>query len=193
MIGMTVLRAADRRPQPWKNGGGVTSEVIAYPLGCGTHDFDWRVSIAEVTEAGPFSCFEGVDRVLAVLEGELELDIGTGAPIALTRESIPHAFPADVSTYGKPLGCVVKDLNVMCWRGLWSADVFRVHVEANRRVIQKLAGTALILATGNLTVVGPTSSHNLARYDAVFTCGIENVQLLSQDSTRVIFINLHTT
>lgn len=33
-------------------------------------DFIWRISMARVEQPGPFSAFPGVDRVLAVLEGE---------------------------------------------------------------------------------------------------------------------------
>ncbi len=37
---------------PWKNGGGVTTEIcVSPPSGA----FDWRVSIATVNADGPFS------------------------------------------------------------------------------------------------------------------------------------------
>jgi len=39
----------------WKNGGGVTREIICQPLGAGMDDFDWRVSIAHIASDGPFS------------------------------------------------------------------------------------------------------------------------------------------
>ena len=53
-------------PQPWKNGGGTTRELLAWPTGA-----DWRVrlSVAEVVADGPFSRFEGVQRWFAVLGG----------------------------------------------------------------------------------------------------------------------------
>lgn len=190
MIDMKVLRAADRSSQPWKNGGGVTCEVIAYPPGSGLHDFEWRVSIAEVTAAGPFSCFEGVNRVMTILDGTLELGIGSGAPVRLTPESISHAFPADIPTFGKPIGGAVRDLNVMCRRDLWSADVCRIHTETGRRVAHKLAGVTLMLADGNITVERLTSSHDLVRFDAVYTTGVEEINIISTNNADVIFINL---
>ena len=49
-----LLRAAERRAEPWKNGGGVTREVAACGAEVETGDFDWRVSIAEVAAPGPF-------------------------------------------------------------------------------------------------------------------------------------------
>ncbi|MBM7325185.1 HutD family protein, partial [Agrobacterium sp. S2] len=47
---------------PWKNGGGVTTEIIVHPAKASMADFDWRISMANVAQDGPFSIFPGVDR-----------------------------------------------------------------------------------------------------------------------------------
>ncbi|HEY3949962.1 HutD family protein, partial [Phenylobacterium sp.] len=52
---LTLLRAADRAPQPWKNGGGLTWPVAVSPEGAGLDGFDWRLSLALVESGGPFS------------------------------------------------------------------------------------------------------------------------------------------
>ena len=54
---------------PWKNGGGVTREIVCQPPGAGMDAFDWRVSIAHIASDGPFSAFAGVDRIITLLEG----------------------------------------------------------------------------------------------------------------------------
>jgi environmental stress-induced protein Ves len=84
-----ILRAAQRAPVPWKNGGGLTREVAVYPPTSDLGSFDWRVSMAEVRGAGPFSLFPGVDRRLAVLEGRLRLAIEARAALTLSPESAP--------------------------------------------------------------------------------------------------------
>lgn len=66
---MRVVRHADLVPQPWKNGGGTTREVCAFPPGATLDGFDWRLSMATVAKDGPFSAFPGIDRVLIVLAG----------------------------------------------------------------------------------------------------------------------------
>jgi len=43
-----LLKAADRAAIPWKNGGGVTRDVIVSPAGATLENFDWRISIAEI-------------------------------------------------------------------------------------------------------------------------------------------------
>jgi uncharacterized protein len=55
-------------PQPWRNGGGQTRELLAWPPGSGA---SWllRVSVADIERDGPFSPFPGVQRSFAVLEG----------------------------------------------------------------------------------------------------------------------------
>jgi environmental stress-induced protein Ves len=72
----TLVSLEQATPQSWRNGGGVTRELLAWPAA------DWRVrmSIADVQAAGPFSRFEGIERWFAVLEGAgVELRIGGGA------------------------------------------------------------------------------------------------------------------
>lgn len=126
---MQVLRAVDRVATPWKNGGGVTREVAVWPPGAGFDDFHWRVSMAEVRADGPFSMFPGVDRVLAILQGKLELGVEDRAILELTEDSPPVAFPGDVPTVARVLGAVVTDLNVMTRRGSASATLKRVSVQ----------------------------------------------------------------
>lgn len=48
------------KQQPWKNGRGITHEIWRVPQREG--DFDWRMSLAEVTESGAFSTFPGYLR-----------------------------------------------------------------------------------------------------------------------------------
>ncbi len=53
------------RPKLWKNGGGQTREIA-----CSLPDEGyWRLSIADVTQEGPFSLFAGLSRILTVIEG----------------------------------------------------------------------------------------------------------------------------
>jgi len=152
---MRILRAADYRVMPWKNGGGVTTEIAVSPDGAGLDDFDWRVSMARVDSGGPFSGFAGVDRTLAVLEGEgIILDIAGQPPATLTRVSAPLAFPADVSTSAALIAGPITDLNVMTRRGRMTHTVERLLLSAPTEV-QPAADTTLVLPLdGDVTVAG---------------------------------------
>lgn len=120
---LRVLRAADRTAVPWKNGGGVTREIAASPEGAPLDDFDWRVSLADVSADGPFSSFPGVDRTLTVVEGAgMDLMVG-GEHHIVDEQYWPHDFPGDLETDGRLLGGPVVNLNVMYRRERTTAEV----------------------------------------------------------------------
>ncbi|TPI45940.1 HutD family protein [Mesorhizobium sp. B2-9-1] len=145
---MRILRAADYRVMPWKNGGGTTTEIAVSPDGAGFEDFDWRVSMARVETSGPFSSFAGIDRTLSVLEGEgIILDIAGQAPARLTTASAPLAFPGDVPTGAALIGGPITDLNIMTRRGRMAHDVERRSFTAEIRIAPR-ADTTLVLAVG---------------------------------------------
>lgn len=115
---MQLLRAADRRASPWKNGGGETWEVASFPPDAGWADFDWRISIARVEGSGPFSLFPGIDRTLAVLDGTLQLTVRGQVRPPQTSASPPARFDGDAQTFGRVIEGPVTDLNLMLRRGI---------------------------------------------------------------------------
>jgi hypothetical protein len=101
---------SDVAATPWRNGGGVTRELLAWP------DADsWRVrmSVADVAQDGPFSRFEGVQRWFAVLDGagvHLRLK---GELHALTPGSEPFVFDGGVDTDCTLIAGATRDFNLM--------------------------------------------------------------------------------
>jgi len=114
---MRVLRAADRIATPWKNGGGVTREVAAWPPGADLDGFEWRISLAEIAADGPFSTFPGVDRVLTVIQGEGLLLTVDDRMLALDAASPPLDFPGEARVAARLTDGPISDLNVMVRRG----------------------------------------------------------------------------
>lgn len=137
-----VLRAADRVAVPWKNGGGITREVAIFPEGSGFDAFDWRISIAEVPDEGPFSVFANIDRNLTILEGRMNLAFADRT-VELDASSAPFAFPGDIACQGTPLFGPVTDLNVMTQRGRCNASVFRINGEIDMPAARHLIIVAL--------------------------------------------------
>ncbi len=167
---MRILRSADHRRMPWKNGGGETTEVIVSPANAGLDDFDWRVSMARVETDGPFSSFPGIDRTLAILEGEgLVLKLEGRIPIGLTSRSEPLPFPADVPTSAGLIGGPIVDLNVMSRRGKVRHSVERLHLGKDEAVdLPTLNGSILILChRGTIVVsIGDSGPVTLGPLDA---------------------------
>jgi len=108
-----LLRAAARPPQPWRNGGGVTFEVARRPHPSAAREYLWRVSIARVASAGPFSAFPGFQRLIMVIEGSGMSLRGLGAAdVALERDQ-PRRFDGAMAVEGLIPRGPVSDLNVI--------------------------------------------------------------------------------
>ena len=102
---------------PWKNGGGVTRELACFPPGASFDDFTWRVSIADVHASGPFSSFPGIDRVIALLDGDgMRLDFADGKVHALTEPLAPFAFAGEAQLHAELVGAPSRDFNLMLRR-----------------------------------------------------------------------------
>lgn len=161
---MRILRAADHKRMPWKNGGGETTEIAVFPEGAGLSDFDWRVSMARVDGNGPFSRFPGIDRTLAILEGVgMVLNVDGQPPERLTIESRPHAFPADIATSADLIAGTVIDFNVMSRRGTITHEVRRLH-----GALSSPAGTVrlVLCSSGSVAIHATSNVDRLHRYDA---------------------------
>lgn len=120
---MNIVRLSEVRPSPWRNGGGSTRELLAWP---DSTDWDWRLSVAEVAADGPFSRFDGVTRWFAVLQGEgVRLDIA-GRVHDLTRSSPPLCFDGGLTTGCTLIAGATQDFNLMLRQGRAQARMLRV-------------------------------------------------------------------
>ena len=164
---MRILRAADYRTMPWKNGGGTTTEIIVSPDGAGLDDFDWRVSMARVEGSGPFSQFAGIDRTLAMLEGEgIVLDVAGSPSATITPATLPFSFPADVATAATLIGGPITDLNVMTRRGALAQSVERLVISTEVAIPAEM-GTILILCLSGDVIVSGAELVRLGPLDAL--------------------------
>lgn len=109
---VTHRTARDFQVQPWKNGGGSTTELEVEAEG--ESKFLWRLSIADVERSGPFSDFAGYQRTIMLLEGEgMALTFDGGAPQRITEPHRPFVFDGGWKTECRLLGGPVRDLNLM--------------------------------------------------------------------------------
>ncbi|WP_349745193.1 HutD/Ves family protein [Roseateles cavernae] len=112
----STVSAQDLAPQRWKNGGGWTRELLAWP-----RPDQWllRISVADIEADGPFSAFPGIDRWFGVLQGggvELlgrELRCGDGL----------LAFDGALAPDCRLLDGMTRDFNLMHRRGRGRVEV----------------------------------------------------------------------
>jgi len=183
-----VVRFAELTAVPWRNGGGVTREVMSAG-GSGPQGFDWRISIAEVNEPGPFSAFPGVDRIITVVEGEgMDLVID-GVEHALGLHELLRFDGASRSSCTRLAG-PVRDLNVMTRSDRLSATV-AIRDLSETRPIAVDGSQVLVLLTGSAVVVGADGSRaELHLLDAVCPKG-EHVRLV-EGSGRAAVVRIES-
>lgn len=115
---MPIIHLHDCPARPWKNGLGRTRELAVEPPGAGMDDFLWRVSVAEVDSAAPFSAFPGIDRVIVLLDGAgFTMALDDGRRHALTEPFAPFAFPGEAQVAIILAGGATRDFNLMTRRG----------------------------------------------------------------------------
>ena len=161
---LQVRRRGDHRRMPWQNGGGITYEVAREPA---DGDFDWRISMAEVAGDGPFSALPGVDRVIALIEGEwMALTIDGKRHLLPLRH--PFSFSGDSRVTCEVPGAS-RDLNVMTRRGRASAAVEMLQPTTPDEVQPRGAGlVALVCLNGPVHVVtGTDGATDLDAFDVV--------------------------
>jgi uncharacterized protein len=96
--------------QPWHNGGGLTCELLTWPV---ADPWQLRISVADIARDGPFSPLAGVQRWIAVLEGA-GMRLGSGGQwVTLTGHSAPWAFNGDLAPDCSLLSGPTRDLNLM--------------------------------------------------------------------------------
>ena len=103
------LTPADYRIQPWANGRGQTVELARDDDAQGVI---WRLSVAAVSEEGPFSRFPGLQRNLTVIRGPGFTLRGAGITLRAALLT-PVAFPGEIDISADDVTGSSEDFNVM--------------------------------------------------------------------------------
>ena len=96
--------------QPWRNGGGSTRELLAWPSAA---DWQLRLSVADIDADGPFSIFDGVQRWFVVLQGAGVALMIDGQPHLQRMADAPWHFDGAARADCRLLDGPTRDLNLM--------------------------------------------------------------------------------
>lgn len=169
---LRIIRKAEYRTVPWKNGGGTATDIIASPEGAGYDDFHWRLSGAHVGRDGPFSLFPEIDRTMVILNGEAltlhGVPGGTGNDVTLTRHSLPFAFPGDIPVTATLPAGPVDNLNMMSHRGHVQHSMWRLVAEGgiSQTITPKQGATLLLfMERGSASIEAGEESAVLDEHD----------------------------
>jgi len=142
------------KPQPWKNGAGLTREVAVHPQNASPDNFDWRLSVAVIGRNAPFSEFPGIDRCIVLLRGAgmrlRSADLAVDE--RLSRAHQAFRFSGDTPLTASLINGPTLDLNVMARRGRCR---FEVSSHSGRTEAGPASAGLLLCSQGEWRVDGP--------------------------------------
>ena len=105
-----VFKADQYTKMLWKNGAGYTLEIAR---NVGDADFDWRISMADVTTSGPFSLFPNKQRIISVLNGQGMVLHVDNLPAKTLKQGDIFAFHGESQVHSELVDGVIRDLNLI--------------------------------------------------------------------------------
>lgn len=164
-----LIPYANLEAAPWKNGGGSTTEIAVAPHAASFDDFDWRISLARIVQDGPFSAFPGIDRTLALVEGDgVLLDFDGERRVLLSADDPVISFDGGHAIHASLSGTATLDFNVMTRQGACSHQFGRRMLDGASEFAPRGDVTLLFLAGGDfLDVASGDERIGMVRFDTV--------------------------
>jgi environmental stress-induced protein Ves len=168
-----ILRSADYRAIPWKNGRGVARQIAAFPADAEYASLDWQVSRPTIERDTPFSKLAGLDRQFMLVSGNgLTLRVRSAEDRIdfeqrIDRPFEPFAFRGDWDVDCALAGGAVEVLNVMTRRGRVAGRIEIREAGAPALVRQAAGETLIVYAADPLTAYGIWGEDDLRPDDSV--------------------------
>ncbi|WP_216069886.1 HutD family protein [Acinetobacter oleivorans] len=105
-----LIRADQYTKMLWKNGAGFTLEIARSQ---GDTDFEWRISMADVTTSGPFSLFPNKQRIISVLDGKGMVLHVDDLPAKTLNQGDIFAFHGESQVQSELVDGAIRDLNLI--------------------------------------------------------------------------------
>lgn len=184
----------------WPSGLGTTTELSVFPEGTQLQDGSahWRISMAQVTESGPFSVLPQYERFITLVEGQgfrIEGDRGTWSFI---RKGVVERFSG-----AEGIQCTVHDppstdLNVFLRTDRVVGILFLKSTETERECVEYIQGeeetVIAICLEGGAAVSNSGVTTELNRLDSVMLLPTGKMGFfdlhLRQAKTRVAVVRI---
>lgn len=125
-----IIHSHDFITMPWKNGGGTTREIFRHPQ---IGEWNFRISIAQVNDSGPFSIFNGFMRHLILLTGNGMILHSLEETHVMDMPLIPYTFSGELNIEAKLIAGPNTDFNVF-----WNKDLYHCDIEIAKTDITKM-------------------------------------------------------
>lgn len=161
-----LIRADQYTKMLWKNGAGFTLEIARSQ---GEADFDWRISMADVTTSGPFSLFPNKQRIISVLDGQGMVLHVDDLPAKTLNQGDIFAFHGESQVQSELVDGAIRDLNLIY-------DPAKFHAR-----FQRVEGTEeqTFLSSADLIFIFNSSSETEVNVDD------HSVQLAAHETLKI--------
>ncbi|MBB1270930.1 HutD family protein [Shewanella sp. SR44-3] len=159
---MRIISPNEFKRLPWKNGKGETIE-LAINDGGTMADFDWRISMAKVTEDGPFSDFSGYQRHLLLLDGigitlkhQHAAADDHGERQTLATPLAIAEFDGGLMTSGTLMNGPISDFNLIVNAAKYRAEVHALQANSLTLPLSQLLFAYAVTGNGEVTLSNNT-------------------------------------
>jgi environmental stress-induced protein Ves len=178
-----LIAQSDYQNKIWKNGRGTTQEIAVSHAG---DNYDWRMSMADIVESGPFSQFTGMDRILVLL---------TGPEIKITHQDVlrehslhllsPYQFSGDWQTSAK-ISEKGRDFNLIYRRDKFVGSIELINSSSQSKLIQTKNMAAVFCLQGKIK----TEHGDLDPMDTLLILN-DSCKLALDEEASYLFIQLN--
>jgi environmental stress-induced protein Ves len=171
---LRVIRKSSFTAVPWKNGGGITHEVMRLPS---AGEFLCRVSVAEIAQSGPFSDFTGYARTMVLLRGAGIRLTFAGREVAALREvgdcvDFDGATPTECELLSGPC----TDFNFMVTKSIRGVRAWVERLSDSRPATSAHGGALLVFAIeGSLLLESGAETAMLDPWDFALMAALPSV------------------
>jgi environmental stress-induced protein Ves len=156
---------ASLRTEAWANGAGTTTVIASGPQ---ETNWQWRLSIADITQACAFSAYPGTRRQIVALDAPLHLHFSDGRNVELLRLSGTHFDGAEAPNASLPQGAtrafnvmlrggahgeiIARPLNGSMWLPLRAQSCWFVHLLSGRADVRVDDGREALEPTDSIWI-----------------------------------------
>lgn len=184
---MRVLRADDYRTKPWKNGRGITRDILLWPA---AEDFDIRVSLADIPPASTFSAFPGITRHITRLSGRAMTLTFADGRIERLGLMTPLTFDSGEAPFCEAAGPEPRVLNVMTRATSWQSSVKPLAEGRHRVALPEGCALLLFAAAGPWRTEAGTSAAHCAPGETLLAAGPAAMTLIGAPGSRALLGDL---
>jgi len=143
----TLLKSEDYTRSPWKNGGGIFTDIAdAHRPGATSKDWDsllWRFASTPIVSPGPFSYMPGIDRLQMVIGGRGLVLKAPGQEFDEREPFTTVRFTGEMQIVTELEAGPVEVVNLMARRGVAAIELVALKEPGERPLP---AGTHLVYA-----------------------------------------------